>query len=463
MTTTSISSSNVSFPFGETPQPVSGPESRATGSGTAGSDSEPYSYFVGDDPHVISNSLTAFEKIAEGACCQLWRASKGGQWYVVKSLKEQYRDSAQHNALMAKEYEVLTQLDSPYVVKVYDYCGIPGLGRCIVMEWIDGITLQQWLHGPATPAFPALPDRAGRRRVARQLIEALTYIHSMQTVHRDLKPSNIMITRNGGQVKLIDFGLSDTDSFAICKQPAGTKGYISPEQRDGRVTDERNDIYSLGVILREMHLGWQWRGIVEKALKPIDRRIGHVTDIPRMLQRRRRWVRALIVVLSAVLLIGVGFVAYDKTVTPRPQFEVVARFQYSNMIFESWGGGLATMRPANHNETTVEVPVTVAHEGFEYKVDELTFHAFRGDDRLQAVIMPGGIHIMKAAFRNCPNLNDIYIKGTPPEFGNAQWPAVIDDVFDASHFSTVRIHVPKTCRAAYASSPWNRFRRYVYY
>ena len=56
------------------------------------------------------------------------------------------------------------------------------------------------------------------------------YIHAKQIVHRDLKPSNIMITHNGNHVKLIDFGLSDNDDFALLKQPAGTPGYISPEQ-----------------------------------------------------------------------------------------------------------------------------------------------------------------------------------------------------------------------------------------
>lgn len=422
-----------------------------------------YSDFMADEQVAVSRAYTGYEKLTDGAYCTLWRACKDGQWVVVKALQPQYRGRAQYEVLLRKEYDILSMFDSPYVVKVYDYCDIAGFGTSIVMEWIDGVTLKQWLQGSASPSFPTLPRRSERRRVAIQIVEALKYVHSLQTVHRDLKPSNIMLTRNGCQVKLIDFGLSDTDSFAIFKQPAGTHGYISPEQRDGHLTDERNDIYSLGVILREMHLGWQWRGIVEKALKPIDRRIGHVTDIPRMLQHRRRAVRTLIVVLSAVLLIGIGFVVYNKTVTPRPQFEVVARFQYSNMIFESWGGGLATMRTANHSETTVEVPATVAYNGFEYKVDEVTFHAFQGDARLQAVIMPGGIHVMKAAFRDCPHLTDIYIKGIPPLIGNAQWPTEIDKVFDAAHFSTVRLHVPKTCRAAYAASPWNRFRMYVYY
>lgn len=421
-------------------------------------DDSSYSIFVADKPVAVSHDYTGFSKLADGAYCTLWRACKDGQWVVVKALKPPYRGCAQYEMSLRKEYDILSMFDSPYVVKVYSYGDVAGYGSCIVMEWIDGVTLKEWLQG----AGPQ-PRRADRERVAQELVKAVAYVHSRQAVHRDLKPSNIMITRNGCQVKLIDFGLSDTDSFAIFKQPAGTTGYISPEQREGRVTDERNDIYSLGVILHDMRLGWQWHGVIDKAVKPIDKRIRRVTEIPKMLRWRRRMLQIMTLVLVAVLLISTGFVAYHEVMTPRPQFEVVARFQYSNMIFESWGGGVATMRPAIQGEHTVEVPATVVYNGFKYKVDEVTFHAFQGNGQLQAVIMPGGIHIMKDAFRDCPHLTDLYIKGAPPSIGNAQWPTEIDKVFDAAHFSAVRIHVPKTCRAAYAASPWNRFKRYVYF
>ena len=421
-------------------------------------DDSSYSIFVADKPVAVSHDYTGFSKLADGAYCTLWRACKDGQWVVVKALQPPYRGCAQYEMSLRKEYDILSMFDSPYVVKVYSYGDVAGYGSCIVMEWIDGVTLKEWLHG----AGPQ-PRRADRERVALELVKAVAYVHSLQAVHRDLKPSNIMITRNGSQVKLINFGLSDTDSFAILKQPAGTKGYVSPEQSRGSATDERNDIYSLGIILQDMQLGWLWHGVVRKAVKPIDERIRRVTEIPGMMRRCRRRVRMLALVLVAIMLTGICLVVYNKTVTPRPQFEVVARFQYSNMIFESWGGGLATMRTANHSETTVEVPATVANNGFKYKVDEVTFHAFQGDARLQAVIMPGGIHVMKAAFRDCPHLTDIYIKGIPPLIGNAQWPTEIDNIFDPVHFSTICIHVPKTCRAAYAASPWNRFKRYVCY
>lgn len=423
-----------------------------------------FSDFIEGDFTVPSTDYTGFEKIADGAVCTLWRVCKDGQRYVVKSLQAKYRDQTQYIARLRKEYDILSMFDSPCVVKALDYCLIPHYGMCLVMEWIDGVTLKQWLYGPCSPDFPRLPNMVERRRVALEIVRAVEYIHSLQVVHRDLKPSNIMVTRTGRQVKLIDFGIADTDSFTIFKQPGGTKGYISPEQRNISVTDERNDVYSLGVILQEMSLGWMWKGIVHKMLKPIDQRLRHVSDVIDLLHRRTRFVKiSASLCLAAVLFVG-GFWTWDRIANPRPHFEVVARFQYSNMLFESWGGGKVTIRPANHSDEVVEIPSKMSYDGFSYQVDEITFNAFKNDSNLHSIIIPGGVHLMKGAFKHCPNLRDIYIRGNrPPRIGNEYWPADINDVFDASHFSSVRIHIPKHSRPAYSDYPWNLFKHYVLY
>lgn len=100
------------------------------------------------DVAAISNSFTDFEEIASGLFCLILRAKKNGQWFVVKALKTMYRESTQHIALLRKEYDVMSMFDSPYVVRVYDFCKIDPYGMCIVMEWIDGQTLKQWLTPP---------------------------------------------------------------------------------------------------------------------------------------------------------------------------------------------------------------------------------------------------------------------------------------------------------------------------
>jgi serine/threonine protein kinase len=160
---------------------------------------------------------------------------------MLKGLKESYRNDAVYQVLLQKEYEITSQLQYPMVVSVFSVEEVEGFGPCIVMEWIEGLTLKEWLA-------QGNHSRKQRRHVADMLLEALAYVQSRQTQHRDLKPSNIMLTHDGQHLKLIDFGLSDTDSHTILKAPAGTEGYMAP--------DEPSDIYSLGRILRELRLGW---------------------------------------------------------------------------------------------------------------------------------------------------------------------------------------------------------------
>ena len=90
------------------------------------------------------------------------------------------------------------------------------------------------------------------KKIICEICDALEYIHRKQIIHRDLKPENIMITNNGHNVKIIDFGLSDTDSYNILKAPAGTRLYASPELLAGEGVDCRTDIWSLGLIIREL-------------------------------------------------------------------------------------------------------------------------------------------------------------------------------------------------------------------
>ena len=114
------------------------------------------------------------------------------------------------------------------------------------MEHIDGETLKSLINRKA------LTHELGRK-IILQLMNALEYMHSKQIIHRDLKPSNIMITHTGQNVKIIDFGLSDSDAFFILKHPAGTTGFIAPEQfMPDAKAEPRTDIFSLGMVIAEI-------------------------------------------------------------------------------------------------------------------------------------------------------------------------------------------------------------------
>ena len=170
-----------------------------------------------------SDRSAAYEPLASRGFNQLVKVKRQGRWFLLKGLKPEYQAQAVYLELLKKEYELMVQLDHPNIVKAYSKEVNEELGPCIVMEYIDGVTLDKFMESN--------PSRQTRRKVVDQLVDALAYIHAKQIIHRDLKPSNILVTRNGNNVKVIDFGLSDADDYAILKQSAGTVKYMAPEQK----------------------------------------------------------------------------------------------------------------------------------------------------------------------------------------------------------------------------------------
>ena len=171
----------------------------------------------------------------------IYAATRFGRKYILKALAEPYRQSTPHVELLRKEFSIGVSLDHPNIVRLLDFGHMDSIGWYIQMEYIDGITLEQFLE--------TKPSATTRRHILFQLLDALSFLHERQIIHRDIKPSNILITRNGSAVKLIDFGVSDTDDYVTFKQPAGSMAYIAPEQLEGKMIDNRADIYAVGKII----------------------------------------------------------------------------------------------------------------------------------------------------------------------------------------------------------------------
>lgn len=174
--------------------------------------------------------------------CDIWRADKDGRFRIYKALKSEYAGDQVYERLLRKEFEIGYSLDHPNICEYYAFVNLPPLGNCIEMEWIDGCSLDSLLPRGAVGKTLAV-------KIINETCDALSYMHSKQVVHRDLKPSNIMLTYNGNNVKLIDFGLSDTDAHSVLKGSAGTQVYASPELISGKTVDFRSDIFSLGCVI----------------------------------------------------------------------------------------------------------------------------------------------------------------------------------------------------------------------
>lgn len=243
----------------------------------------------------------------------LAKAKRYGRWYMLKGLCADASGKAELRQMLRKEFEILMQMQHPCVVQTVGLETVGELGTCIVMEYIDGTTLKDWLTGEGAAATGGKREREAMR-IAAELLDAVDYIHSLGIAHRDLKPSNVMLTRQGCRVKLIDFGLADTDDFAMLKQQAGTARYMAPEQAAAGRADVRNDIYSLGVLMSEMPLPSYYEQVWSRCMLPVDKRYQSIGEMQADIVRRQahggRLLRVGVAAVAAAVLAVVGLLIW---------------------------------------------------------------------------------------------------------------------------------------------------------
>lgn len=178
------------------------------------------------------------------AYARIWRASRDGKYFLIKTTKD---NSEAQLRMLRREYELSIGCNHPHIVHIYTYEYELPVGAGIVMEYIEGTTLSEWL---ATS-----PTKSQRRRVFGELLSAVGYLHHKGIIHNDLKPDNILISRADNSLKIIDFGLSDNDAFYAQRGLGRTPHYASPELMAREVVDARSDIYSIGVIMGDIFGG----------------------------------------------------------------------------------------------------------------------------------------------------------------------------------------------------------------
>ena len=151
------------------------------------------------------DGYTDLELLSDSGHNRVYRAMHAGKWVVLKIAREDEGNATRNRLLLQREYDIMHAIDCIYVVNTWQIADIPGLGRAIVMEYVQGRTFHQFVQEK--------PSLSVRKRVAEELMEALETLHAHQIVHGDLKQDNILITDVGNHVRLIDFGFSDTDAY----------------------------------------------------------------------------------------------------------------------------------------------------------------------------------------------------------------------------------------------------------
>ena len=329
---------------------------------------------------------------------RLFKAVRYGKYFVLKGLKEKYRDNNLYRGLIIKEFDILVSLNHPNIVRCYGIEEVEDLGLCIIMEYVDGVTLGEFLE--------TKPSSAQRRKVVKQMLNAMDYYHELQLVHRDLKPSNILITNNAHNVRIIDFGLADTDYYAVFKEPAFTRQYASPEQLNGEKLDCRSDIYSFGKVLAKIFPN-RYKRIAKKCSKEKRRERYPNADYvyQAMFSVKKKLYRAAIVVIALGLL---SYLTYNYIHYYSKPFETqIASGQTLKMqIIDSKAVVLAN----NNVKGDLHIPEFVSYRLRKFPVTRIEDRAFFHNNEITRLTLPENLeHLGAWAFSSCPALSDTLV------------------------------------------------------
>ncbi len=199
---------------------------------------------------LIADRYEILEKVGTGGMADVYKSKDHtlNRYVAVKVLKQEFSENANFVSKFRVEAQAAAGLMHPNIVNVYDVGEEKGI-YYIVMELVDGITLKNYI---------AKRGRLGYKEavsIALQVSMGLEAAHRNHIIHRDIKPQNIIISRDG-KVKVTDFGIAKAaTSDTITSNVMGSVHYTSPEQARGGFSDEKSDVYSLGVTLYEMLTG----------------------------------------------------------------------------------------------------------------------------------------------------------------------------------------------------------------
>ena len=200
---------------------------------------------------LLDNRYEILEIIGSGGMAVVYKARchRLNRLVAIKILKDEFSRDEEFRRRFHAEGEAVAMLSHPNIVQVFDVSSSDN-ANFIVMELIDGISLKQYMQAKGVLNWKET------LHFAMQIAAGLEHAHSRGIVHRDIKPHNVMVLKNGS-VKVMDFGIARvmSKSNTLTKEALGSVHYISPEQAKGSYTDNRSDLYSLGVVMYEMMAG----------------------------------------------------------------------------------------------------------------------------------------------------------------------------------------------------------------
>ncbi len=199
---------------------------------------------------MLGDRYEIIELVGSGGMSEVYKAKdhKLNRYVAVKVLKNEFSDDRNFVSKFRVEAQSAAGLAHPNIVNVYDVGEDEGI-YYIVMEFVEGITLKEYIMNNGRLSAEQALD------FAMQIASGIEVAHQNHTIHRDIKPQNIIVSKNG-TLKVTDFGIARAaTSNTVASNAMGSVHYVSPEQARGGYSDEKSDIYSLGITMYEMVTG----------------------------------------------------------------------------------------------------------------------------------------------------------------------------------------------------------------
>jgi serine/threonine protein kinase len=202
--------------------------------------------------HKTQNIMTETKEIKTPSINFLMTGKDAGRDVLVIGLKEAYRDKPQYQRSLKREYAQCHELKHPNILEYIEERDDDKYGYCLVMEWEPARTLADYLLESHS--------EEEKKSIIRQLADAVSFMHQNGKVHGALNPDCIFVTNQGDRVKLLNFRVRYADQM---HEPAASMKFRAPEAKDGTVTlDARTDVFSLGMILKEMNFESGYEDVV---------------------------------------------------------------------------------------------------------------------------------------------------------------------------------------------------------
>lgn len=369
-----------------------------------------------------------------GSTCLTFCTIQEGKKQLLKQLRPEFQDNPQYLALFTKEFEVGNRLEHPHLVKYHKLIKQEGNSMCMLMEFIEGETLEARLK--QNPHY--FKNEENLEKFVSQLLQGLDYLHTNEVLHLDITPSNILLTQVSNNVKIIDLGFCYTGDFnaAIGR----TAPYAAPEQMQDstRVLDARTDLYAVGRLLQEIEIAIgtslprRFRQLMQKCLQcNKDMRPNSASECLQLIQPRKRWlwmVGTLLVLLAVGLCLGLSkrsvrdslgqlletmqMKDYDMTFRG-VNYRILSEKELTCEVVS-----LETGIDSLFIGTNVNIPTTLEHRGKNYRVISIANLALSRQTELPSIQLPDGLERIGAeVFWNDSSLTTLSIPNTVKEIG----------------------------------------------